>query len=270
MEKIKLFNKRNKVLLKELVITEFKLRYQGSFLGYLWSILKPMLLFSIIYLVFARFLRFGSDIPHFAVGMLLGTVVWNFLSEATSMGMSSIVSRGDLLRKVSFPKYIVVVSAIINALINFGINLIVVLIFGLVSGVFLGWNIIFLPVLIIELFALSLGLALLLSTIFVKFRDIAPVWEVLLQAGFYATPIIYPITMIISVHPRVAQVSMLNPMAQIIQDLRYILTSHANLTVWQFYSNRLLPFIPIIIVIAVLLVGIIVFMKNSNEFAENI
>ena len=138
-----LLSKKNRILLKELIKTDFKLRYQGSVIGYLWSILKPLMLFMIMYLVFIRFLRLGGDVPHFAVALLLANVIWSFFTEATSMGMISIVTRGDLLRKLNFSKSIIVLSSVCGALINFGINLIVVLIFSLINGVHIGWDAIF-------------------------------------------------------------------------------------------------------------------------------
>ena len=101
---MKFFSKENKILLKEMVKTDFKLRYQGSLIGHLWSILKPLMLFTIMYLVFVQFLRFDDGTPHYAIGLLIGMVTWNFFSEATNMGMMSIVSRGDLLRKLNFSK----------------------------------------------------------------------------------------------------------------------------------------------------------------------
>ena len=124
-----IFSRRNRILLRELVITDFKLRYQGSVLGYLWSLLKPLMLFAIMYVVFVHFLRFGKNIEHFAVAMLLGIVMWTFFTEATGQGMQAIVSRGDLIRKINFPKYIIVVSGTISALINLTLNLVVVFVF---------------------------------------------------------------------------------------------------------------------------------------------
>src|SRR5688572_27881664 len=94
------FSRRNRILLKELVITDFKLGYQGSALGYLWSLLKPLLLFAILYVVFVKFLRFGSDTEHFPVYLLFGIVLWGFFTEATVQGIHSIVGRGDLIRKI--------------------------------------------------------------------------------------------------------------------------------------------------------------------------
>ncbi|MGK2896606.1 MAG: ABC transporter permease, partial [Candidatus Saccharimonadales bacterium] len=106
------------ILLKELVITEFKLRYQGSVLGYLWSLLKPLFLFTILYFVFVFFLRVGSDIPHWPVALLLGIVLWNFFGEITNNGLGSIVGRGDVIRKINFPKYVIVLASSISAFIN--------------------------------------------------------------------------------------------------------------------------------------------------------
>ena len=136
-----LFSRKNMILLREMIKTDFKLRYQGSLIGHLWSILKPLLLFTIMYLVFVRFLRFDDGTPHYAIGLLIGMVTWNFFSEATNMGMMSIVSRGDLLRKLNFSKEIIVISSVVGAAINYSINLLVVFIFALVNGVAvsIGW-----------------------------------------------------------------------------------------------------------------------------------
>ena len=112
-------------LLKELVKTEFKLRYKGSLLGMLWSALKPFLLFLIMYIVFVHFLRMGQGIPHYAVSLLLGTVLWSFFSESTNHGMGSIVYRGGVLRKINIPKYIIPLSTTCSALVNLGINLVI-------------------------------------------------------------------------------------------------------------------------------------------------
>ena len=110
--------RKNFILLRELVVTDFKLRYQGSVLGYIWSVLKPLFLFAILYIVFVHILRLDRGIPHFPVTMLLGIVLWSFFTEATSNGLGSIVNRGDLIRKLNFPKYIIVISGTISSLIN--------------------------------------------------------------------------------------------------------------------------------------------------------
>ena len=110
MKVTNLLQRKNRILLRELVVTDFKLRYQGSVLGYLWSILKPIFLFIILFVVFDKFLGLGRNIEHYPVYLLVGIVLWNFFSEATVQGLQSIVSRGDLIRKINFPKLSLVPS----------------------------------------------------------------------------------------------------------------------------------------------------------------
>ena len=153
------FSQKNRILLKELIKTDFKLRYQGSFIGYLWSILKPLMMFTIMYLVFVRFLRFDDGTPHYAVGLLLAMIFWGFFTEATNMGMLSIVSRGDLLRKLNFPKQTIVISSVLGAAINFLINLVVVFVFALINHVPIGFNTLVIIPLFIEVLLMAMGVA---------------------------------------------------------------------------------------------------------------
>lgn len=266
-----IFNRRNRILLRELVITDFKLRYQGSVLGYLWSLLKPLLLFTILYFVFIRFLKFGEGIEHFEVSLLLGIVLWSFFTEATSQGMQAIVSRGDLIRKINFPKYIIVVSGTISALINLLLNLIVVMFFIIINGVNIEWSILLLPLSILELYVFALAIAFALAAVYVKYRDVSHIWEVLLQGLFYATPILYPLTMVIdNASLFIAKLLMLNPVAQIIQDARYSAISHETITTASFFNNPLYVAIPYLIIAATVIFATLYFKKNQTYFAENI
>lgn len=269
-----IFNKKNWILLKELVKTDFKLRYQESAIGYLWSILRPLLLFAVMYLVFIRFLRFGQGTPHFAVAMLLGTVVWGFFGEATNRSLFSIVSRGGLLRKINFPKTLVILSEVIGALINFGINLVVVLIFILANGVGISWQIVFIIPLTIELLLVTMGVSFILATVYVSFRDIAQIWEVVMQAGFYATPIIYPISMLLTKGKDIAALAkyvLINPLAQIIQDFRSVMIvdkTQTYQTTLQFSGSLIITLIPILLSLALFIFGLMLFNKKSARFAE--
>ena len=240
--------RKNRILLRELTKTDFKLRYQGSVLGYLWALLRPLLMFAILYVVFAKLLRFGSDIPHYPVYLLTGTVLWSFFTECTTQGIQAMVHRGDLIRKIAFPKYIVVVSTTFTALINLAINLVVVILFALLNGVTPSWTWLLVPVLVLELYCLALGICFLLGAINVKFRDIASIWDVLIQALFYAVPIIYPVTMVASSSALAAKIILLNPIAQVIQDVRYSLITTESITGWSFLESPVLMAIPIVIV----------------------
>ena len=270
MYKLEVFNRRNRILLNELSKTDFKLRYQGSILGYLWAIIRPFLMFGTMYLVFAKFLRFGDEIPHYPVYLLVGTVLWNFFIECTNQGIQSLLIRSDLMRKIAFPKWIIVLSATTTALINLGINFVVIILFSFFSGIApnLGWLLV--PFLILELYLLSLGLALLLGSVNIKYRDVQSIWEVLIQALFYAVPIIYPIQMVAAYSNFTAHLLMLNPIAQVIQDVRSLLVTDATLTSWEILPHFLLNFIPLLLVGLVFVAGMFVFKHKSKYFAEEI
>ena len=266
----RVLNRKNRILLKELTKTDFKLRYQGSVLGYLWALLRPLMMFAILYVVFAKLLRFGGDIPHYPVYLLTGTTLWSFFTECTSQGIQSIIIRGDLLRKISFPKYIVTVSSTLTAVINLLINLVVVIIFALINGVTpsVGWLMI-IP-LVLELYCLALGIAFLLGSINVKYRDISSIWDVCIQALFYAVPVIYPISMVANSSDLAAKVILMNPIAQIIQDARFFLITNESVTTWGYLDNPVLSILPVLIVIMVLILGSLYFRYKSKFFAEEV
>lgn len=257
------------VVFKELVKTDFQLRYQGSILGMAWSVLKPLMLFAVMYTVFVRFLKFSDGTPTFTISLLCGTCLWSFFSEATTVGMQSIVGRGDLLRKVHFPNYIIVASATMGSMISLGINLIVVIIFGFFANAQYTWHVILVPFNILQLYLLALGCALLLSTLYVYFHDVAHIWEVILQAMFYAIPIIYPITMVSNSYPVIAKIMLLNPVAQTIMDIRHNLVAPSYVpTVWTMIDTPFISLIPYILTLFILLFGIYIFKKNCRKFAE--
>ena len=264
-----IFSKKNRVLLNELVKTDFKLRYQGSVLGYMWAVIKPLLMFAILYVVFAKVLRFGNEIPHYPVYLLTGTVLWNFFTECTQQGIHAIEQRGDLIRKISFPKFIVVLSATSTALINLAINICVVIVFSLLNGVGANWTWLLVPLSIAELYILALGISLLLGSINVKYRDIGSIWEVLTQAMFYAVPIIYPITMVSQTSELAAKIILVNPIAQIIQDVRNNLITMETVTTWEMDGIGL-GVVAVGIVAVLFVISVLYFRKKAKYFAEEV
>lgn len=265
----RVWDKRNLVLLKELTKTDFKLRYQGSVLGYLWALLRPLMMFAILYIVFAKLLRFGGDIPHYPVYLLTGTVLWSFFTECSQQGIQAVVGRGDLIRKISFPKYIVTVSTTLTAVINLLINLVVIVIFALINGVTPSWTWLLVVPLVVELYLLALGIAFLLGSINVKYRDIGSIWDVIIQALFYAVPIIYPITMVAETSIWAAKIILLNPIAQVVQDIRWSLITPATTTTISF-MNGWAELFAIGLVFIIFVIGALVFRKRSRFFAEEI
>lgn len=224
-----------------------------------------------MYVVFVQFLRFGEGVEHFAVSLLLGVVLWSFFTEATTMGMRAIADRGDILRKINFPKYIIVVASTTSAFINLMLNLLVVLFFVFLNGVDIQWSILLLPLVIIQLYVLALSIAFLFSAMYVKYRDIGHLWEVFLQGLFYATPIIYPLTMIIeNANLLVAKFLMLSPIAQIIQDARYVTISHSTETTFGVIGNMGIALLPYLFTAIFAIFSILYFKKRQKYFAEQL
>ena len=262
---MRFFSKRNRAILREMVSTDFKLRYQGSVLGYIWSLMRPMFMFLVLYLVFVVFFKVGEEIPHFAVYLLLGIVMWTFFLEVTNNGLNSIVNRGELLRKISIPRYLLVVSVSISALINLALNLIVVFIFALFNGVQFSWLLVLLPLVFIELYVFALAVAFILSALYVRFRDVSHIWEITTQAAFYATPIVYPLT---KAPEEFRSLLMTTPLAQAIQDARYLFVTTTTQTAWSVLGAYV--FIPFFILLLVSLVAFFYFKSAQRTFAEEL
>ena len=253
------------ILLRAMVVTDFKLRYQASILGYLWTLLKPLALFTVLYFVFVRLLKIGTALPHQAIYLLFGLVIWAFFAEATQTGLASLVGRADLLRKISFPRYVVVMSVAASALITLGLSMVIIVLFMILGRVQVHADILWLVPLFLELVVFSLAFAFFLSALFVRFRDMSYIWEVVLQAAFYAVPIIYPLSFIPA---RYARLIMLDPMAQIIQDARYVLVTNQTETMTQLYSTPWMRAVPIGITIVLGVASVIFFRRQSPSFAE--
>lgn len=258
------------ILLKQLVKTDFKLRYQNSVLGYLWSLLRPLFLFLILYIVFAHFLGVGKGVPNFPVYLLLGIVLWNYFTEITTGSVSSVVGKGDLIRKINFPKYIIVLASCASAFINLILNGIVIAVFMMLVGVDMGISAVLAVPLLLELTILAVGLAFFLSAVFVRLRDMGYVWEVVIQAAFYATPILYPVTLVLEKSEIAAKVLLLNPVAQIIQDMRHVLVTPESIVIGDLYHNIMYWLIPIGIVLMVAIGSALFFRSRSRYFAEEV
>jgi len=258
------------ILLREIVRTDFKIRYQGSLLGYLWSLLRPLFMFTILYFVFVRFLKVSNDVPHPAVYLLLGIVLWNYFVEVTTGAVKAIVEKGDLLRKINFPKYVIILAGSASALINLLFNFIVVGVFMILNHVHLTMGALLIVPLILELFVVSIAAAFTLSALFVKFRDISYIWDIAIQAGFYLTPVLYLLNRPGLPH-EFAKIVILNPLAQILQDARHALVTNQTITIAQVYGgDKWIWCIPIGVMLVLTVVGALYFRSQSKNFAEDV
>jgi ABC-2 type transport system permease protein len=202
------------------------------------------------------------------VYLLLGLLFWNFFVEVTMGSVTAIVSKGDLIRKINFPKYVIILAVLSGALINLSLTSVVIIIFMIAGHVSVSWQALLLIPLLLELILIAITAAFYLSTAFVKYRDVSYVWEVIIQAAFYATPILYPLTRIPHAY---AKILILNPFAQVIQDSRYVLITHSTQTISTVYGgDRWIWAIPIGITLMLVIITSTYFRRRSKAFAEEV
>ena len=258
--------RRNLNLVRELSITQFKLKYTGSALGYAWSLAKPLMLFGIMYLVFSVLLKAGVGTYNFPVQLLVAIVLWTFFVEATTTAMNAIAGAGGLIRKAYFPRWILVIASTASASLTFAINTVLVIVVTFALGhLDLSWRSLLAPLYYVELSMLVLGLSLLLSALFVFFRDLGHIWEILSLVLFYGSAIVFPFNRI-PVHLR--DIAGLNPVAQIVEDMRHSLVDTRIPSMESLIGP--LVIVPILITVAVFVVGFAVFTWLTPRFAENL
>jgi ABC-2 type transport system permease protein len=205
-----------------LALTDFKLRYYGNFLGYFWSLLKPLMLFGIIYLVFTRVLDFG-DQPHYAASLVIGLVLFNYFAEVTGESVPCLVNNESLLRKLPMPMTAIPLGIALRALLTLGLNLVAVCVILLIDGVSIQIDWLQFPLLVVALVIVTTGMAAILSILYVPFRDTSPIWEVISQVLFWGTPVIYSIgSPAIDIPAGLKHVMLLNPLAMIITQARHV------------------------------------------------
>jgi lipopolysaccharide transport system permease protein len=202
-------------LILRLAWSDFKLRYKNSVLGFFWSLLEPLLMLLILYIVFSNLMRI--QVEHYQLFILMGIVLWNFLDRATSMSITGITGKPSLILKVYFPRDILVISSCLTAMFMTLLEMVVVAVFIVAFDVSIGWTILYAPLIFSLEFLVVLGISLILGCLNVYFRDVQFIWRLIVQVGFFATPVLYPIT----IFPASLQsIVMLNPMARVIIMLR--------------------------------------------------
>jgi ABC-2 type transport system permease protein len=257
------------VLTRTIATMEFKLRFFGSVLGYLWQLMRPLLLFMVLYVVFTKFVRLGSDVRFYPALLLTAIVIFTFFADATARSVTSVADRENLVRKIEFPRLVVPLAVLLIAYFNLLLNMLAVLVFVLATGVDPRLEWLAFPLLLIPLGLFAGGLAMLLSALFVRFRDVEPIWEVVLQAAFYATPILYTLEKL--PNPDLQQaVVRLNPLATIIVQARHTLIDDTAPNAWDAAGGMVYLLIPGGIVLGTLVLGFWVFNREAPRIAEEL
>jgi len=255
-------------ILRVIAGTEYRLKYAGSALGYVWSVAKPLAMFAVLYTVFSRFFKLNVGFADYSLYLLIGIVLWTFFVDATGLAMTSLVARAPLLRKLAFPHLVVPLSVTASAAITFLVNLLVV-------GVFVAWNHItptpewlLLPFLLLALIVFTFAVGLVLATAFVRLRDVAQVWELVIQLLFFASPIIYPVGFL---PPWAKPIAFVSPVVQVMQDMRAIIIGGPQaITAADVYGTAWAYLVPLGFCVLTLVVGLRLFRRESPWFAERI
>jgi ABC-2 type transport system permease protein len=250
-----------------LAVTDWRLRFYGSFLGYLWSLARPFALFGVIYLVFSEFARLGDNVPGYAVYILFSLVLFQFFTEITTGSVQSLVARENMLRKIRFPALVIPMSIALTALFNLGMTLVAVVIFAIASGVYPTLHWLELPVLVAVLLVFASGLGMLLSVLYVRYRDVQPIWDVASQALFYASPVLYVATMVPADFQR-AYLS--NPIASVLTEMRAAVVDPHALHVWDAIGDPVRILVPLGIVFIAAAGGAWAFRHEAPRIAENL
>lgn len=245
-------------LVLQFALKDFKIRYTHSTLGYAWSVLNPLLFFLIYYVVFTRFMRL--DVPNYPGFLLLGVALWNFFSEGTTQGASALLSRAELLTKTVVPRQVMVYAALMSAALTFVINLIVLMGVLAVTGTPLRLPALLFPLLLLDLVLLTLGTALLLAPLYVRFRDVGYLWNIVLQIGFWMTPIIY---LDLMVPERWRWIVWVNPVGRIIGDARRVL-------IYGWWPGARGLLLTTAISVGICILGYIVFRRMQNRLVEHL
>ena len=256
--------------------TEFKLRYFGSVLGYLWSLFRPLLFFGILYLFFTRIIGIGKGTPHYGVYLLTGIVLWNYFGEATGNCVTCLVAREGLLRKMRFPRLVVPLSVSLTATFNLAMNFVAVVVFALADGLTPTIRWLELIPIIGGFVVLGTGFGMLLSALYVRFRDVAPIWEVALQAWFYASPIMYPASSYGS-HSRVSfgskaleHAALVNPVATLLTQMGHAMIGGSEFPAAASAGGFVSCAIAIALIPALFIAGWWVFAREAPRVAENL
>lgn len=251
-----------------LSVMEYKTRYFGSALGYLWQLIRPLMLFGVLYVVFTQFVKFNAGVKFFPAVLLTSIVLYTFFADATATALTSVLDRENLVRKIQFPRMVIPLAAVGTSLFNLLTNLVAVGVFVVATGVRPTYLWLGFPLVVFVLAALAVGSSLLLSALYVRFRDLRPIWDVLLQVLFYGSPVLYAIEVIPSQTAR--QAIMCNPVATLIQQSRHWLIDPSAPSASSAIGGTGRLAIPIGIAMVVGVLGIWVFRREAPRIAEEL
>jgi ABC-2 type transport system permease protein len=250
-----------------LAVTDWRLRFYGSVLGYAWTLARPFAFFGVIYVIFTEVAKIGGDIKDYGICILFSMVLFQFFAEATTGSVTSVVRRENLLRKMRFPRLAIPLSTVLTALMNLVATLLAVGVFAAATGVYPTWRWLELPLLVAVLAVAATGTGMLLSVLFVRYRDVQPIWDVATQILFYASPILYVATMVPDDYQRAY---LFNPIAAVLTQVRHAAVDPTAPTAAAVIGGAGWLLIPLAIAVLLLAVGAWAFAREAPRIAEHL
>jgi ABC-2 type transport system permease protein len=252
--------------------TDYKLTYFGSALGYVWSFAQPLLFFGVLYVVFAVIVQFNKGVPDFPVLLLMNIVLFGFFAGGTGASISSVVAREGLVRKMHFPRLVIPVSTVLTQSINLVFNLTVVIVFMLIYGVHPRWTWLGLPLVVAALFVFTLGLGMLLSSLYVRYRDVAQIWGAISQALYFASPVFILIEYILPHGRTVTRFYLFNPLATLLQQARHWMIGGpvGGASPAALMGGKVWLLAPTAIALGLFATGLLVFWREAPRIAEEL
>jgi ABC-2 type transport system permease protein len=247
--------------------TDFKLTYFGSVLGYLWSLMRPLMLFGVLYVVFSEVVRLGDGVKNYPVLLLLNIVLFTFFQEATQNAVTSAVLRENLVRKMHFPRMVIPLSTVLTAAFNMMVNMAAVFVFLVAYGVNPRASWLLFPLIVLLFVTFTAGVAMLLSALYPRYRDVAPIWAVLSTILFYGSPVLYPIE---AVPEDWRAVVLANPLAALLESARVAVVDASAPTVVEAAGSELAWLVPTIVFVALCALGFWIFNREAPRIAEEL
>jgi ABC-2 type transport system permease protein len=248
-------------------LTEYRLTYFGSVLGYLWTLMRPLMLFGVLYVVFSEIVRFGEGIENYPVLLLLNIVLFSFFTDATGRAVTALVERESIVRKMQFPTVAVPLSRVITSALNLAVSVVAVFVFVLVYGVDPEWTWLLLPLVVAAFVAIAAGASLALSALYVRFRDVLPIWTVVSTLLFYGSPVLYAIEVVPEDWQRWV---LLNPLAALLEQARHWVVDPGSPGVVDAMGGAGWALLPAAIGVAICAVGAVIFTREAPRMAERL
>jgi ABC-2 type transport system permease protein len=257
-------------LTRTMAVQEFKLRFFGSVLGYVWQLMRPLMLFGVLFVMFTVIFSVSAE-PNFGVALLLGIVVYTFFAEATGTAVTCVIDRENMVRKIQFPRMVIPMAVVVTACFNLVLNLFVVFVFAAISGVRPQWTWLAAVPLLAVVVVFASGIAMLLSALYVRYRDVQPIWDVVLQIIFYGSLILVPYeTIVAKGYGGLGSVLLANPLAAVVQEARHLVVDPSYVAVADGMGGTALLAVPLAIVVATFVLGLWVFNREAPRIAEEL